>query len=157
MRLRIIVLVAASCISGCRKEGSPVSLTDQQQLSVKVENDSLIYALTIPKSAYFSGDSLNAYFSIQNKTSHLITFIVDSSAVLYYVRNDSSRVIMSYRTKGFSGHGFFAVLPDGGSGFWITDELHDEMNARVRAGSYTLSVGVDNPAAPTLTLSFTAK
>ena len=157
MRLLTVVLIATSCISGCRKEDSPVSPTDEQRLTVKVENDSLIYALTIPKSAYSSGDSLNAYFSIQNKTSHLITFTFDSSAVIYYVKNDSSRVIMSYRTKDFAAHGFFAVLPDGGSGFRITDELHDDLNIRVREGSYKLSVGVEHPAAPTLTLSFTVK
>jgi hypothetical protein len=152
----IIVLIAASFLSGCKQEDNPLSPTDQQQLTVKVENDSLVFSLIIPKSIYSPGDSLNAHFAIQNKTNNLITFTFDSSDIFYSVLNDSSRAIMSY-PKRYGAHGFFAAPPNGGSGFTITDQLHDDLNIQVRAGSYKLSVRVEYHTTPTLTLYFIVK
>lgn len=156
MRLVIILLLAVIFITGCKNEDSPLSPTDQQPLTVKVENDSLVFSLTIPKSIYSAGDSLNARFTIQNKTNNLITFTFDSSDIYYSVFNDSSRVIMSY-PKEYTAHGFFAVLPNGGSGFTITDKLHDDQNIPIHVGSYKISVRVEYPTTPTLTLYFTVK
>ncbi len=153
MRLMRVALIVATFLSGCKNKDSPVGPIDQQQLFVKVENDSLIFSLTIPKGAYSPGDSLNARFTIENKTNNFITFPFDSSDVFWSVFNDSSRVIMSY-PKGFTAHGFFGVLPNGGCGFTIEDQLRDDLNMPIHAGSYRLSVRVECPTTPILTLRF---
>lgn len=146
----------ASLLAGCKKEMNPLTPNDQLPLTVKVENDSLIYSFTLPKSDYFPGDSLNALFAIENRTNHVITFTFDSSDFYYSVINDSSRVIMSY-PKQFTAHGFFAALPNGGCGFAIPDQLHDDFNIPIHAGLYHVSGRLEDPAAPTLTLEFRVK
>jgi hypothetical protein len=156
MRFIKIVLVSVCIFSGCKKEDNPLSPTDQQQLLMKIENDSLIYSLTIPKYNYSPGDSLNASFAIENRTNHLITFPFDSSDIYYSVFNDSSRLIMSY-PKQYNGRGFFAVLPNGRSWFTITDRLHDDQNIPIHTGLYKISARVESPTTPTLTLYFTVK
>ena len=156
MRLILIVFIVASFISGCKKEDSPLAPTETQQLTVKVENDSLVFSLAIPKAFYALGDTLNARFAIENKTNHLITFPFDSSDIYYSVVNDSSRTIMSY-PKQLVGNGFFAVLPMGGHAFTIVDQLHDDLNIPIHAGPYKISVRVEAPTTPTLSLMFTVR
>jgi hypothetical protein len=156
MRCILIVLIAVCFIPGCKKEDNPLSPTELQQLTVKVENDSLVYSLTIPKAVYSTGDSLHARFAIRNKTNNLITFAFDSSDIFYSILNDSGRTIMSY-PKQFNAHGFFAALPQGDLSFTITDQLHDDLDIPIRAGSYQLSVRVENPTTPILILNFSVK
>jgi hypothetical protein len=149
------MLMATSLMLGCKNEDSPFSPTDQKELTVKVENDSLIYSLTIPKSVYSSGDSLNAVFTIEDKTNNYIKFPFDSNAIHYSVLNDSSRAIMRY-PKSSMGRGFFALVK--GKTWWtIVDQLYDDLNIPIRPGSYKLYARAEYPITPTLTISFTVK
>lgn len=143
MKQFVIALFLFGIIAGCKEEKSPVSSGDQFTAGTTFENDTIAISLNIAKESYAEGDPLNAMYTITNKTNRMFTFAFDTSNIFYAIRNDSSRVIMSYPSANAKSSGSIVVAANSNVRIAINEPLHDMLNIPLRTGKYTLIVWLE--------------
>jgi hypothetical protein len=154
----LIVILSILILSGCKKDNPASSNDTTLTLETSDVIDSVKFTLSLMKSEWSVGDTLDAALLLTNQSTTTKTFNFGYVQQLRWsVRNDSNHILISYPNLLSPAETQLFLNPLETTTYDISTKLNDKSGVNLSPGNYSLYVSLATQNVAQLNLEFKIK